>query len=160
MWSFFSPSRGTMTLEQVVDDLLLEVSRHPDEQYRLMIGSDSQPKANRKSVKFVSAIILHRVGKGARYYIHREIVPHMYSLRHRMFTEAGYSLQLGGMLSEALHLRGEQWRIEVHLDIGSKGATKQLIREIVSWIQSSGYDARIKPDSFGASKVADRYTKS
>lgn len=149
-----------MTLEQVVDDLLTEVSLHPDDQYRLMIGSDSQPKANRQAVKFVSAIILHRVGKGARYYVHRELVSHMYSLRQRMFTEASYSLQLGGMLSEALRVRGRQWRMELHLDIGNKGATKPLIREIVSWIQSSGYDARIKPDSFGASKVADRYTRT
>lgn len=147
-------------MEQVVDDLLAEVSRHPDDKYCLMIGSDSHPRANHQAVKFVSAIILHRVGKGARYYIHRELVSHMYSLRQRMFTEAGYSLQLGGMLSEALHARGEQWRIEVHLDIGHKGATKQLIREIVAWIQSSGYDARIKPDSYCASKVADRYTKT
>lgn len=159
MWSFYSPTRGNLSLEQVVDDILQEASQSPEQTYRLMIGSDSQPHAGRKSVKFVSAIILHRVGKGARYYVHRETVPHLYALRQRMFTEAAYSLQLGGMLSEALHQRGEEWKMEVHLDIGNKGATKQLIREIVSWIQSSGYETRIKPDSFCASKVADRYTK-
>ncbi len=37
--------------------------------------------------------------------------------------------------------------------------TKQWIREIVAWITANGYEARVKPDSFGASKVADRYTK-
>ncbi len=159
MWSFYSPTRGNLTLEQVVDDILHEAQRSPKQTYRLMIGTDSQPYNGRKSVKFVSAIILHRVGKGARYYIHREFVPHLYSLRQRMFTEAAYSLQLGSMLSDALHQRGEDWQMEVHLDIGDKGATKQLIREIVAWIQSSGYETRIKPDSFCASKVADRYTK-
>lgn len=112
-----------------------------------------------QTVTFVSAVIMHHVGKGARYYIHREQQRHMYSLRQRMFTEASYSLQVGGMLSEQLGQRGVHWSVEVHLDVGEKGATKQLIREIVSWIEANGYEARIKPDSFGASKVADRYTK-
>jgi predicted RNase H-related nuclease YkuK (DUF458 family) len=159
MWRFFNPTRGTMTIEQVVDDLVQEAASHPHDTYRVIIGTDSQPKPQEKAVTFVSAIIFHRVGKGARYYVHRERQPHMYSLRQRMFAEAGYSLQLGAMLSEQLQAHRCDWQIEVHLDVGEKGATKQLIREIVAWITASGYEARIKPDSYGASKVADRYTK-
>ncbi|CAM3964433.1 ribonuclease H-like YkuK family protein [Alicyclobacillus pomorum] len=158
-WTFHSPSRGNMTLEEVAEDLLLQVNQFPKDEFRLMVGSDSQPKQGSKSVTFVTAVIIHHVGKGARYYIHREKQDHIYSLRQRMFTEASYSLQAGGMLSEYLNERGAHWGWEVHLDIGQKGATKQLVREIVSWITQSGYEARIKPDSYGASKVADRYTK-
>ncbi|HAA34763.1 MAG TPA: hypothetical protein DCD97_05580, partial [Firmicutes bacterium] len=39
------------------------------------------------------------------------------------------------------------------------GDTKELIREVVGMVIGSGFDARIKPESYGASKVADRYTK-
>lgn len=158
MFMFRSPTHGLMSLPQVAEDLHREVSAHPYDRYRLMIGTDSQPKP--LCVTFVSAIILHRVGKGARYYIYREDQQHRFSLRQRMFTEAGYSLQFCGLLSEELHQYGADWNLEVHLDIGEKGATRQMIREIVSWITASGYEARIKPDSFGASKVADRYTKA
>ena len=49
--------------------------------------------------------------------------------------------------------------LEIHLDVGEKGQTKDLIREVVGMVVGSGFDARIKPDSFGASKVADKYTK-
>ena len=49
--------------------------------------------------------------------------------------------------------------IEIHLDIGTNGDTKDLIREVVGMVVGSGFDARIKPDSFGASKVADRFTR-
>ena len=160
MWSFMSPTVGRMTLSEVANDIVREIRSWPQDEFRLMIGSDSQPKENRQSVTFVSAIILHRVGKGGRYFVHRETAHHAFSLRQRIFAEAGYSLQLGGMLSEALQDRSMPMSIQVHLDIGEKGATKQLIREIVAWITASGYEARIKPDSFGASKVADRYTKS
>lgn len=159
MWTFHSPTRGILTLEEVARDLQQEVEAHPQDKFRLIIGSDSQPKAHLQSVTFVTAVILHRLGKGARYYVHREHQQHIYSLRQRMFTEAAYSLQVGGQLSEYLQNRADQWQLEVHLDIGERGATKQLIREIVSWITANGYEARIKPDSFGASKVADRYTK-
>jgi predicted RNase H-related nuclease YkuK (DUF458 family) len=158
-WTFYSPTRGVMTLEEVAEDLLQQVQSYPKDEFRLMVGSDSQPKPGSKTVTFVTAVIIHHLGKGARYYIHRETQQHITSLRQRMFTEASYSLQAGGLLSEYLNRRGAYWGWEVHLDIGQKGATKQLVREIVSWITQSGYEARIKPDSFGASKVADRYTK-
>jgi predicted RNase H-related nuclease YkuK (DUF458 family) len=160
MQTFVSPTLGILTLEEVVEDLVSQVHSYPLDTFRLMVGTDSQPKPGKKSVTFVTAIIIHHVGKGARYYIHREHLQHVYSLRQRMFTEASYSLQVGGLLSEELHNRGEEMGMEVHLDIGEKGATKQLVREIVSWITQSGYEAKIKPDSFGASKVADRYTKN
>jgi len=49
--------------------------------------------------------------------------------------------------------------VAIHIDVGTQGETKELIREIVGMVTGSGYQAAIKPDSFGASKVADKYTK-
>ncbi|MFX4301032.1 ribonuclease H-like YkuK family protein [Alicyclobacillus tolerans] len=157
---FESPTYGRLTLDEVAERIQAALSHHPNDEFRLIIGSDSQPKPQAHHVSFVTAIILHHVGKGAQYFIHREQLMHMESLRQRMFTEASYSLQVGGMLFEALPALPQRLRVEVHLDIGERGATHHMIREIVAWITSSGYEARIKPDSYGASKVADRYTKS
>lgn len=159
MWEFVSPTRGLMSLDEVVDDVVAQVKERPRDEFRIVVGTDSQAKVSRQSVTFVTALIIHHVGKGARYYIHREHQSHIYSLRQRMFTEASYSLHLGGILTDRLHEKGADLTFEVHLDVGEKGATRQLIREIVAWITASGYEARIKPDSFGASKVADRYTR-
>ncbi|HYH03936.1 MAG TPA: ribonuclease H-like YkuK family protein, partial [Bacillota bacterium] len=39
------------------------------------------------------------------------------------------------------------------------GKTKEIIRDVIGMITGSGFGAIIKPDSYGASKVADRYTK-
>lgn len=49
--------------------------------------------------------------------------------------------------------------LEIHLDIGQNGQTKEMIRDIVGMITGSGFDAKIKPYSCGASTVADKYTK-
>ena len=70
------------------------------------------------------------------------------------------ALEVVQALEEALGNVGNQLPIEIHLDIGEDGATRVLIKDIVGWITQSGYEAKIKPDSFGASTVADRFTKS
>jgi predicted RNase H-related nuclease YkuK (DUF458 family) len=49
--------------------------------------------------------------------------------------------------------------VEIHVDVGQQGETRALIREIVGMVTGSGYRARIKPESFGASSVADKFTK-
>lgn len=159
-WTFVSPTRGRVTLEELANDLREEMrGLSSSSLYRIIVGTDSQAKPATQSVTFVTAVIFHHVGKGGRYYIHRESQKHIYSLRQRMFTEATYSLQVGGMLSELLQQTGQVCPLEVHLDIGERGATSQVVRELVSWVTQNGYEAKIKPDSYGASKVADRYTK-
>lgn len=157
---FRSPTFGLRSLEQVARDILEERTRHPESEYRLIIGTDSQPKGSRSEATFVTAIILHRLGHGGKYFVHKEHHHHMYALKQRMFTEASLSIQACGLLMQELEPEEKNWHIEVHLDIGEHGETKQWIREIVAWIEGNGYLARIKPDSFGASKVADRYTKA
>ena len=49
--------------------------------------------------------------------------------------------------------------VEIHLDVGNNGATKELIKEVVGMVNGSGFTCRIKPQAYGASSVADRFTK-
>ncbi|HAV21575.1 MAG TPA: hypothetical protein DCX02_06940, partial [Firmicutes bacterium] len=44
-------------------------------------------------------------------------------------------------------------------DIGRNGGTKDLIREIVGMVTGTGFEAKIKPDAYGATKVADKHSK-
>lgn len=155
---FISPSRGSMTLEQVVTDILAYVSEDQDRHYALLVGTDSQPF--HKGTCFVSAIIIHRTGKGARYYYNKAFETKIYSLRQRIFYEASLSLALSDQLYTCLKEQGHQeLTVEVHLDVGTHGETKELVKEVTGMIVGSGFDARIKPYACAASKVADKYTK-
>ena len=60
---------------------------------------------------------------------------------------------------EKLTDSAQDFDVEIHLDVGNNGATKTLIKEVVGMVVGSGFNARIKPDSYGASSVADKYTK-
>lgn len=155
---FHSPSKGRMEFDEVVADILDYVSDDITRTYKLLVGSDSHPGSH--GTCFVSAIIIHREGKGARYYYSRMTEPRVRSMRQRIFYEASLSLTLADQLNEELKEKGlKDMPVEIHLDVGTHGDTRELVREVTGMIVNSGFDARIKPDACAASKVADKYTK-
>jgi predicted RNase H-related nuclease YkuK (DUF458 family) len=153
---FTSPSKGEMSLEAVFADIMEYVGQERDAEYRLIVGSDSQ---TRDDQTFVTAIIIHRVGKGARYYYHRQHSRALHSLRQKIMYETSLSLAVSSWLAELLAEEESDLDIEIHADVGVEGETRGLIREVVGMIVGSGFTPHVKPESFGASTVADRYTK-
>ena len=154
---FTSPTRGAMTFDHMFADIVGFITDEPGERYRLIVGSDSH---SREEVSFVTAVIVHRTGKGARYYYQKKRHRQISSLRQRIFYETSLSLAVASRLAEKLAQNGSaHLDVEIHLDVGLEGETRDLIREIVGMVTGSGFDARIKPDSYGASKVADKHTK-
>lgn len=154
---FISPSKGKMTLEEVFSDLMAFIETTPDARYKIIIGTDSHVK---NDTCFVTAIIVHHVGRGARYYYRKKRQRKITSLRQKIFYETALSLDTAGKVGEHLAGNGHgDLDLEIHIDIGPKGDTRELIREVVGMVIGSGFDAKIKPDSCGASTVADKYTK-
>jgi predicted RNase H-related nuclease YkuK (DUF458 family) len=49
--------------------------------------------------------------------------------------------------------------VEIHLDVGVHGETRELVRDVIGMVAGSGFDAKIKPEACGASKVADKYAR-
>lgn len=153
---FTSPSKGPMEANEMFGDILDFVKRHPKDRYRLIVGTDSQPG---QQTCFVTAVIIHREGKGAKFYYRRSYHKTPLTLRHRIFEEASRSLEMAGKTIEYLANAHSELTIEIHVDIGEKGRTRELIQQVVNMINLSGFMAKVKPYSYGASKVADRFTK-
>ena len=157
---FRSPSRGQMSFDSVVYDLVDYMESKPKNKYVVVVGTDS--KLYREESLFVSIIFIHRVGYGARYFYQRKQIKIGKKLRPRIYEEANLSLELGQKLihrlQSALHNANLNYDFEIHVDIGKGGPTKEMIKEIVGMIEGNGFVARYKPDSYGASIVADRHT--
>ncbi len=66
---FISPTKGRLTLEEVYHEIVEYVSRFPEDNYRLIIGTDSQL---RDTTCFVTALIVHREGKGGRFFLYAQ----------------------------------------------------------------------------------------
>lgn len=155
---FQSPTHGSLELPQVREKILSFLATEPERKYQLVVGTDSQPH-NGSGVDFVTAIVVHRVGMGGIYFWKRVVNKKVYVLRQRMYEEATMSLEMAETVLALLHRDGvTKYDVEIHVDIGKFGDTREMITEIVGMIRGSGYTVKTKPDSYAASKVADRYT--
>lgn len=154
---FFSPSKGSMTFVQVVQEIVSEMEAEPDFSYQVIVGTDSHPSLG--ETDFVSAIILRRVGKGGRYFWHRSREGIYRDLTRRIYREATLSFELAKALMEALEAQTLlDFDLEIHVDVGRQGQTRALIDGVVGMIVGSGFPVKIKPDAYAASSVADKYT--
>ncbi len=153
---FISPTYGKLSFDRMFQQLVGYMQEQPDQRYNLIIGTDSLLGDD---TCFVIAIVIHRVGHGGRYFYHKFRNRKIESLRQRILYETSLSLETASQLSAQLATNGfSELPVEIHLDVGDRGDTKRIIREVVGMVQGSGYAAVTKPDSYGASKVADRET--
>lgn len=162
MDSFTSPSKGDLNLNGVVAEIAGFIEEDPGSFYRLVIGTDSQTrKSNGETeIDFVSAIVIHRVGRGGRYFWQKRRQKKLFSLRDKIYTETLLSLFLAQEMVPKLRkvISPAKYDLEIHIDVGPVGPTREMIREVVGMVNGSGFTAKTKPESYGAFVVADRYT--
>lgn len=152
-----SPTYGRLNLEQV-RQRIISFMKEKSARYQVIIGTDSQEK-NKGATDFVTAIIVHRIGAGGIYFWQRIIDKKKKALKQRIFEEASYSLTTAQEFLEVFKKNGVlDLNLEIHVDIGKMGPTREWISEVVSMIRSSGFTVKTKPEAYGASKVADRHT--
>jgi predicted RNase H-related nuclease YkuK (DUF458 family) len=155
---FKSPTYGVLDFDQVIDKLFEYVGSEPGLEYELIIGTDSMPQPN-ANAEFVSAIVVHRKSRGGIYFWSKRHETNLFSLRQRIFQEALYSLRLAEQLIERLKQKNIlDFNLTIHVDVGPNGETKKMLQEIVGMIKGNGFAVKTKPDSYGASSVADRHT--
>lgn len=146
-----------MTIDEMTRDIRLYIEEEPEANYKIVVGSDSE--TSNKYTLFVTALIVHRVGKGARFYYRKLKNKPIKDLSTKIYKETELSLNL----IDSLNNKGianllTNWPLEIHIDIGQQGETRKLIQEVVGWVASIGYVVKIKPNSYAASSVADRFT--
>lgn len=156
---FKSPTYGNVSFEKACELVLKYMESDPRAKYKVVIGTDSQVLS--REINFTTALIVHKVGKGAIYFIHREYVDKGMSFQTRIYTEASMSLKYASQLTEIFAEHEVEHDIEIHLDVGDteRNRTKELVKQVVGMVTGSGFTAYIKPFSYGASSVADKYTK-
>ena len=160
---FISPTKGKLAQPQLIDSVADFIEEKPDLPYRLIIGSDShlRGKNGQSRLKLVTAIIIHRVGLGGRYFWQAQHLEETKTLRDKIYAETMESLNVAQdflpKLNKRLNGHGH-YQLEIHIDVGRAGETREMIKEVAGIVTGNGYTAITKPDSYGASKVADKYT--
>lgn len=164
---FYSPSKGDLKFSEVIGEIRKYISEQPDFFYDIVVGCDS-PSSDKPF--FPIAIVVLRTGAGGRFFLKKMHYPENFlrkfsNWKNRILQEVYLSCELALTLKETLENDFGKSRPKfnyqfqyIHADVGERGKTKEMIKEVVGLIKSNGFEPMIKPHSFAASVVADRYT--
>jgi predicted RNase H-related nuclease YkuK (DUF458 family) len=156
-----SPSYGLLSPKRMIEKIsdFVEEDRHSF--YSLIIGTDSQTKHinSHSEIDYVTAIVIYRKGKGGRYFwrrVRRHKIP---VLRDKIYTETLISLEIAEKIVPKIRqkISPAKYDLEIHIDVGALGPTRTMIKEVVGMVNGNGFTAKTKPDSWGASSVADKH---
>lgn len=160
--NFTSPTKGSLTLKEVINEISDFVDADPTKFYRVVIGSDSQAKRvnSHSEIDFVTAIVVHRRASGAIYFWRKQKIIKKPILREKIYTETTMSLVTAQEFVPLLRekVSPAKYDFEIHIDVGPLGPTRDMINEVVGMVRGSGFTAKTKPESWGASSVADKHT--
>lgn len=162
---FYNPTRGKLTLNETTQEMMNYMLEKPDRFYEIVVGCDS---SSEEDPHFPVAIVILRKGEGGRFFLKKikyTGARKFYNFRQRILEEVLLSCELALVLREILEKKKEVWPkilkwefIYVHADVGEQGLTKEMIKEVTGLIRGNGFEPVIKPFSFAASVISDRYT--
>lgn len=157
----FRGQLGLLPLEQVVRAFQQFAAEVRDARMFIWVGTDSQQHGN--STRVVTSVTAYRERKGAQSYEFIQNLNRSLPLGEKLDFETHMSIDVIGKLREILNRRMLFWELELHIDGGEKGKSRQHLNRVVGWAESLApvynYSVRTKPYSVAATRVADRYTK-
>lgn len=160
-----SPTYGRVNINRMAEIVSDYISKDKYADYEISIGTDSQ---NFSRTKIVLVLAVRKIGKGGIFFYHTEYVRKINNIREKLTKETQMSLDLADAFLKVMDERFyneefdyTQYNIHyvIHIDAGHNGKTNVLIPELVGWVTSCGYDATVKPESFAASSIANKYSK-
>lgn len=163
---FYTGSNKEIEFKDIPNAILdfYNIQKKFDTQCDIIIGTDSQ---NHSDTKVARVIAVVSKGHGGIFFYEKYHTQLIKDVRSKLYTETNESLELTTKLVDILE-NDKKYEdmylscpISIHIDAGNsdKGKTKLLIPELVGWINAYGYDAKVKPESFVSSSIADKISK-
>lgn len=163
---FDNPTRGRLSFEQVIEEIISYIKEELSKEYDVIVGCDS---SSEQDPCFPLAVVVLRKGHGGRFFLKKikfskEQNKSFVNWKMRILREVMLSCQLALCLREKLE--DELIRLEsipnyefkyIHADIGHNGDTREMIKEVTGLIKGNGFEPKIKPESYVASGVADKF---
>ena len=139
-------------------DMMKEINEYILSGGKVFVGTDSQIKSSH--CIFITAICLHsdRGRKYAKYFFKKHTKKmNSRELRDRIMREVQRSIDT----SFEINKKHPSADIEVHVDVGltNRSATRKFADAIFGWVESSGFECKMKPHSWASSSLADWHTK-
>lgn len=151
-------------IDQIIEQIKLFLKSDTNSRYSLTIGTDSETrvyKGKAEVLELITAIVIYRKGYGGRYFWTKTKMSKNKSLRDKIYQEVLLSLDVARefvpKLKQQLNGQSSLYDLEIHIDVGEVGKTREMIKEVVGIVTGMGFVAKTKPYSYAASNIADRY---
>ena len=163
---FHNPTAGKLNFNGMIEEVFNYIAEAPEKSYEIIVGCDS---SSDERPSFPLALVILRKGYGGRFFLTKIQYPssekrRFFNWHQRILQEVFFSCELALSFREAFRKKVASSSLSldyqfqyIHADIGQSGPTKDMIKEVVGLIKSNGFEAKIKPESFAASVVADRF---
>ncbi len=162
---FYNPTKGDLSFEETMEEMIRYMKEKPEASYEVVVGCDS---SSSQEPTFPLVIVILRKREGGRFFLQRVQYAEgkkFYNLHDRILEEVLLSCQLAVVLRERFKELVESlapdldYQLDyIHADVGQNGPTKDMIKEVTGLIRGNGFEPKIKPESFAASNVADRFS--
>ncbi len=152
-WRRLNGQRIELPIKDAVERTIIEEISLGN-RLKVCIGTDSQVRG--EEIHFASVIVFLRERKGGFMFIHQELSKKRMSLRERMITEVGKSVEVAYSLCELLDKYDVA--LEVHADINTDPyfQSNVALREAMGYILGMGFVFKAKPDAFASSNCSDK----
>lgn len=165
---FYNPTKGNLSLEGVMDEMIGYMAEKPEKTYEIIVGCDSSSIDN---PHFPIAVAILRIKEGGRFFLKKIVYPEELSKkfsfwRNRITEEVILSCEMALAMRDSFAkkmegLKGSNLQYNfryIHADIGENGLTKDMIKELTGMIIGNGFEPKIKPESYVASSLADKFS--
>ena len=167
---FFNPTKGDLTIEEAMEEMIKYMAEKPEKFYDIVVGCDS---SSGDEPHFPVVVAILRIGEGGRFFLKKikyssDFNKRFVNWKNRILQEVLLSCDLALFLRENFKERVQKLKMKnrklsyqfryIHADIGENGQTKDMVKELTGLIRGNGFEPKIKPESFVASSVADKYT--
>jgi len=135
---FFNPSRGSLSLPEVLDEMVNYMKEKPHRTYEVIVGCDSSAT---EDPTFPVVIVVLRKKQGGRFFLRRVHYPGSKSFQNRhqrILQEVFLSCELALWLRENFAARVAQEKNlrydfqYIHADVGQNGITRDMVKEVTS----------------------------
>jgi predicted RNase H-related nuclease YkuK (DUF458 family) len=121
------------------------------EDVKIYIGTDSQ--TNGAWTQYATVIVLHWGNRGASVLYAKERLPRINDMFTRLWNEVERSIQAAEFMVNSGLPRANYIDLDYNPD--PKYNSNSILRSAVGYVESMGYEARVKPEAIIASSCAD-----
>jgi len=158
---WFKPNKEHINWQEITNNIAYMVNQ--GYQHKVTIGTDSQPITGGTVVVVAVCIISDMPGFSRTFYYGKEKVCKFFDLYKRVSYETQVSIDVANKLREHSSNLNNKLNIGIHLDVSSdeaKTKTSKYSNGLINLVKAYDYpDVEVKPNSWAASSIADKFTK-